>query len=69
MKKEIIKIEGMMCEHCEHRVEEAIKKIDGIHMCTANAKDDKAIVEYDEEKTGIAEIKETIESIGYDVVL
>lgn len=69
MKKEIIKVDGMMCEHCEHRVQEALKKINGVQSCVAIAKEDCVRVEYDEEKTGIAEIKEVIEDIGYEVVL
>lgn len=68
MKKEIIKVDGMMCGHCESRVQDALNKIDGLMTCVASAKDNKVDVEYDETKTGLAEIKETIESIGYEVL-
>lgn len=68
MKKEVMKVDGMMCGHCESRVQDALNKMNGLKTCTASAKDNTVVVEYDETKTGMAEIKETIESIGYEVL-
>ena len=34
--EKIIKVEGMMCGHCEARVNEALKKIDGVSEAVAN---------------------------------
>lgn len=34
--EKVIKVEGMMCAHCEARVNEALKKIDGVSEAVAN---------------------------------
>ena len=34
--EKIINVEGMMCGHCETRVNEALKKIDGVSEAVAN---------------------------------
>ena len=34
--EKVIKVEGMNCGHCEARVNEALKKIDGVSDAVAN---------------------------------
>jgi copper chaperone len=65
MKKEIIKISGMSCNHCVKSVEDAIKAlpVEKYHV-TINLLD----VEYDELKISHQQISEAIEEEGYTVI-
>jgi len=65
MKKEVY-IEGMMCEHCKKRVEEALKKIDGVIDAEVILKDGKAIISFSK-AVSEEEISKAISDAGYDV--
>ena len=39
-----LKVEGMMCEHCEARVKKALEAIDGVESAVASHKDGTAVV-------------------------
>ena len=65
MKKEVY-IEGMMCEHCKKRVEEALKKIDGVIDAEVILKDGKAIISLSK-AVSEEEISKAISDAGYDV--
>jgi len=65
MKNEVIKIEGMSCEHCVMAVRKELSKLD------LNLKDVKigsAEVEYDEDKVKNSDIEKAIEEAGYKLV-
>jgi len=65
MKNEVIKIEGMSCEHCVMAVRKELSKLD------LNLKDVKigsAEVEYDENKVKNSDIEKAIEEAGYKLV-
>ena len=64
--KVILQVRGMMCAHCENRVVQACKELEGLNEIHASAAENK--VECDEAKLNVAQIKETIEAVGYDVV-
>ncbi|MGX8852016.1 heavy-metal-associated domain-containing protein [Amedibacillus sp. YH-ame10] len=66
--KKIIKVDGMMCEGCERRVNNALSSLEGVSSCKANAKENQVVIEFDESLVTIEDIKESIEEIGYDVV-
>lgn len=68
MKTITLKVEGMMCGHCEQRVNNALSQIDGIASVHASAQENQVTCEYDETKVNETNIKETIEDVGYDVV-
>ena len=64
MKNEVIKIEGMSCEHCVMAVKKNLSKLD------LNLKDVKmgsVEVEYDENKVNYSQIKNAIEDAGYTI--
>ena len=42
--KKTIKIEGMMCEHCENHVKEALEKLDGVDSAVVSHESGTAIV-------------------------
>lgn len=61
-------VEGMMCGHCENRVQTALGNVAGINACKASASDNKVTCTFDENIVTEATIKEAIEDAGYDVV-
>lgn len=67
MKTITIKIEGMMCGHCENRVKNAVMALDGVESCEASAKENQAVICFDESKLKENNLKEAIEEIGYEV--
>lgn len=66
MKELIIKVEGMVCNGCENRVQNVVKQIEGVEKVIANHKNGTVIIilnkEIDKEI-----IKEKIEDIGFKV--
>lgn len=68
MKEVTLKVEGMMCEHCENRVNKALSALEGVQEVHADAKGNKVDVVFDETKVEEAAIANGIEDAGYDVV-
>ena len=66
MKETIIKVEGMVCNGCENRVQNALKTIEGVESVVANRTNGKVTVT---SKNEVAEnvMKEKIEDIGFKV--
>lgn len=67
MKNEI-KVNGMMCAHCEARVTKAVTALDGVKSCVASAAEGKVKVEYDESKVSLNAIKDAIKAQDYEVL-
>ena len=63
-KKVVLKVEGMHCEHCALKVQDALKKIDGIKSVKINLNKQQAIITYKNDLS-FDKIKEVIESVGY----
>jgi len=68
MIKETVKISGMTCAACAKRIEKAVGRLDGVAVASVNLATEKLSVEFDETKTALHAIKETIEKIGYGIV-
>lgn len=65
--KEVLKVEGMSCGHCKSAVESSVGELDGVATVAVNLEAGDVTVEFDEAKTSVAAITETIEDQGYDV--
>lgn len=65
--KKTITINGMMCMHCAARVENALKKLNGVEKVTINLKKKHALVESTLELNN-DEIIKVITEAGYEVV-
>ncbi len=67
MKEIILKLEGMVCNGCENRVQNVIKTIKGVKKVEANYKEGTVTILT---KVDIDEkiLKEKIENIGFKVV-
>lgn len=69
IKKININISGMSCAACAQRVENVLKKTQGIKDATVNLLAEKAIIEYDPDKIHGEKIVQIIEDTGYGVPL
>ncbi|MEE1131473.1 MAG: heavy metal translocating P-type ATPase [Caryophanon sp.] len=67
-KETTMQVTGMTCAACSARIEKVLNKMDGIEAATVNLATEKAVVQYDAQKTSPAEIEAKIEKIGYGVV-
>ena len=67
MFKTTVKIEGMMCCHCEAHVKEALKEKFGIKGADVSHENGTAIFETKNE-VAEDEIKKTVEDAGYTVL-
>ena len=65
--KYILQVEGMTCASCEMRIENALKKLDGIVKVKAIFSSSNVYVTYDENVIGLDRIIETIERLDYAV--
>ncbi len=65
--KKTLKIEGMMCKHCQKHVEDALNKIEGVVSVIVNLSDKTAIVILDAEVSDEI-LSNAVKDAGYDVV-
>ena len=64
-KAETVLVNGMMCENCEHHVQEALKKVDGITDAKADHKTGKVLVTYTKTPDEAA-MKKAVEDADYE---
>lgn len=60
-----IKIEGMMCGHCQASASKAISSVGGVSAVKVSLEDKEATVTYDPNKTNVNAIKAAIVDAGY----
>ncbi|WP_203248027.1 copper chaperone CopZ [Sporosarcina beigongshangi] len=65
--KEILKVEGMSCNHCVNSIETSVGELTGVSAVKVDLSSKEVAVEFDGAAT-LAQIKETIEDQGYDLV-
>lgn len=68
MKCEILKIDGMSCAACAKASERAVKKLDGVLEANVNFATEKMVLEYDEVKIELDDIKTAIKKAGYEAI-
>lgn len=66
MKEVILNVEGMACGGCEKRINNALMEIEGVTEVTANHIQKKVIIKM-KENVDLAEIKEMISELGFEV--
>ena len=67
MEKISLHVEGMMCPHCENRVETALKGLNGVTECKANHLEHRVEVTFDPHQVTESELKDAIVQQGYEV--
>ena len=62
-----LKVEGMMCEHCEARVRKALEKLDGVEAAVADHNKGTAVVTL---RSDVADdlLKKAVEDQDYTVL-
>lgn len=66
MKEIVLKVEGMMCEGCENRIQNAVNNIEGVEKVVANHNTGIVTITANENANQEA-IKEKINDIGFEV--
>ena len=61
-----LNVEGMMCEKCEERVQNALKALEYVKDAKASHEEGTVIVTVTEENYDVDEMIETIEDLGYE---
>lgn len=69
--KKVLKLQDLDCAHCASKIEDSIKKIDGVSNATVNFLNQKIILETvdDNIEAIIKEIKALVKKIEPDVVV
>lgn len=62
-----IKVEGMMCSHCENRVNKVLSQLDGVKSVKADHLAKCVDISFDESKISLDKIKQAIKDEGYEV--
>ncbi len=69
VKKVFFKIRGMSCAACVSRVEQAIKKVDGVVDATVSLASESAIVEYEGSEKKLRDIEKAVFQAGYEAIV
>jgi P-type Cu+ transporter len=64
----LIKIKGMMCDHCEKTVTQAANSVKGVTKASSDFKKGEAKVSFDSSMTNLETIKKAILDAGYEVM-
>ena len=67
MSEKTLKVEGMMCSHCEKHVKEALEKIDGVQEATADHEKKQVVVKLTKDVPD-SEFEKAITEAGYTFV-
>ncbi len=65
----VYRIRGMHCASCAGIIEKTFRKVEGVHGAEANFGTESVSVSFDERKTNPAALSESIEHLGYSLVL
>lgn len=65
--EQVLKIEGMMCGHCQKHVEEALSAMDGVTSVTVDLEGKKATVTTNKE-ISTDQFAKVIADAGYELV-
>lgn len=65
--KKVISIEGMHCDHCSGRVNDALANLQGVDKVKVNLKKKNAVVKCSDDLSNDT-IKQTITKLGFEVV-
>lgn len=63
----VLAVTGMKCGGCETNVSGVLKAVDGVANVGASSKDNSVSIEFDNEKTSLAALKQAIAGAGFDV--
>lgn len=62
--KKTFTVTGMKCEHCEARVENALKELNGVNSAKADHNANNVTVDYDEANVTPEQMTEAVNALG-----
>ena len=65
--KKVITIDGMMCSHCQMKVEKSLLELNGVSKVKVNLKDKTATI-YSTKSISNDNIKDTISKLDYKII-
>jgi Cu+-exporting ATPase len=65
----VLALEGMTCASCAMRIEKGLKKIPGVQDVSVNFATEQATVTYAPEQTGVEQMRQKVEMLGYKATL
>lgn len=68
LKQKVLHTKGMTCTGCETRIENALKKMDGVTEVKALYSNSNVYISYDKNRVKLGEIIKAIERLDYEVV-
>lgn len=63
-----IEIKGMTCASCEEHINHSVNQLDGIIYIKSSYENGNSVIEFDNSKTSIEEIKKSVNATGYSVI-
>ncbi len=67
MTHQVIQVDGMTCGHCVETVTQAVRSLQGIQKVTVDLDKKQVVLDYDEQKIGLAGISAKITEVGFEV--
>ncbi len=67
MKKETFTVNGMKCNMCRQKVEQALNAIDGVENAVANLEDKNVEISYNEAEVTPEAFVEAVDAIGFEL--
>jgi copper chaperone len=55
------------CEHCQHAIEGAVSKMEGVRGVHVDIPTKSVHIDYDPQKVSLAKIEEVLDDVGYAV--
>jgi Cu+-exporting ATPase len=65
----VFTLEGMTCASCAMRIEKGLKKVAGVKDANVNLATEQATVTYDPVQTGVEQMIQKVEAVGYKAAL
>ena|SRR5215475_13617059 len=59
------RVNGMMCEGCEHKVREALNKVNGVYKVDVKIADKRVVVSFDKSKVTAEALAKAITGAGF----
>jgi len=67
MESTTLVVPDISCQHCQHAIEGAVRKIGGVRNVTVNVPAKTVHVEYDPQLVTLTRIEEVMDDVGYTV--
>ena len=64
----IFEVEGMTCASCAMSIEKGLKKVPGVEEARVNLASEQATVIYDPAQTGVEQLVQQVEAVGYKAI-